>query len=73
MNGAGCVHVEVLSNTDSGGCEDGFVLLSFSSCDPFAADLEARSALQLAAEPRMPTIRAQSIIVDNVQMADPTS
>ena len=78
MNGAGCAHVEVLSNTDrgalfSGGCEDGFVLVSFSSCDPFAADLEARGALQLVAEPLTRTIRAHSIIADNVHMVDPTS
>ena len=77
MNGVACSHVEVLSNTDrgalfSGGCEDGFVLVSFSSCDPFAADLEARGALQPAAEPLMKTIGAHSIIANNAQIADPT-
>ena len=78
MSGVGCAHVEVLSNTDrgalfSGGCEDGFVLVSCSSCDTFAADLEARGALNPAAEPLMQTIRARSSIADNAQMADPTS
>ena len=38
MSSAGCSHVEFLSNTHrgvlfTGGCEDGFVLVSFSSCD----------------------------------------
>ena len=78
MNGAGCAHVEVLSNTDrgalcSGGCEDVFALVSFSSCDRFAADLEARGDLHSAAEPLMQTIRAHSRIADNAHMADPTS
>ena len=78
MNGAGCAHVEVLSNTDrgalfSGDWEDGFALVSFNSCDPFATDLEARGALQPAAEPLMQTIGATSIIATNAHIADPTS
>ena len=78
MNGVGCAHVEVFSNTDrgalsSGGFEDGFVLVSFISCDQFAADLEARGALQLAPEPLTQTIRAHSIIADNVQNVDTIS
>ena len=78
MNGVGCADVEVFWHTDrgalfSGGCEDGFVPVSVSSSDPFATDLEARSALQPAAEPLMQTIRAHSFIADKVYMVDTTS
>ena len=44
-------------------------MVSFRSCAQFATDLEARGALKPAAEPLVQTIRAHSIIADNIQIA----
>ena len=41
--------------------QDGFLLVSFSFCDQFAANLEARGDIQFVAEPLMQTIRATHV------------